>query len=115
MWPDHACCSLLVSGKLLREQPDLVDQIIKTHIKATEYVNSNPEEAAQIYSLRTKQDITVVEASIKRWDGEWVSNPVIQIPSTLEYAKVDQQLGYINKTLSKDDLFDTSFYAEASA
>ena len=50
MWPDHACCSLLISGKLLREQPALVEQIIKTHIKATEYVNAHPDEAAQIYA-----------------------------------------------------------------
>jgi hypothetical protein len=31
----------------------------------------------------------------------------------VEYAKIDQQLGYINKTLSKDDLFDTDIYAKA--
>ncbi len=115
MWPNHACCSLLVSGKLLREQPDLVDQIIKTHIKATDYVNAHPEEAGQIYAKRTKQDLAVVEASIGSWDGKWVSDPTIQIPSTVEYAKIDRELGYINKTLSEGDLFDTSFYAKASA
>jgi NitT/TauT family transport system substrate-binding protein len=115
MWPHHACCSLLVSGKLLREQPDLVDQIIKTHIKTTEYVNANPDEAAEIYAKRTKQDLAVVKASIERWDGEWVSNPEIQISSTVEYARVDKQLGYINKSLSEDDLFDSSFYHQALA
>ena len=53
----------------------------------------------------------MVEDSVKTWDGKWVSDPAIQIPSTVEYAKIDQQLGYINKTLGEDDLFDTSFYA----
>lgn len=115
MWPDHACCSLLISGKLLKEQPDLVDQIIKTHIKATNYVNAHPEEAAMIYANKTKQDIAVVKASIKDWDGKWVSDPSIQIPSTVEYARVDKQLGYINKSLTQDDLFDTSFYEKAKA
>ena len=115
MWPDHACCSLLISGKLLREQPALVEQIIKTHIKATEYVNAHPDEAAQIYARKTGQDLAMVEESVKTWDGKWVSDPAIQVPSTVEYAKIDQQLGYINKTLGEDDLFDTSFYARASA
>ena len=115
MWPNHACCSLLISGKLLREQPALVEQIIKTHIKATEYVNAHPDEAAQIYAKKTGQNLTMVKESIKSWDGKWVSDPTIQIPSTVEYAKIDQQLGYINKTLSKDDLFDTGFYAKALA
>jgi NitT/TauT family transport system substrate-binding protein len=57
----------------------------------------------------------VVKASIERWDGEWVSNPEIQISSTVEYARVDKQLGYINKSLSEDDLFDSSFYHQALA
>ena len=115
MWPNHACCSLLISGKLLRDQPALVEQIIKTHIKATEYVNAHPDEAAQIYAQKTGQNLAMVKESIKSWDGKWVSDPTIQIPSTVEYAKIDQQLGYINKTLSKDDLFDTDIYAKASA
>jgi len=115
MWPNHACCSLLISGKLLREQPALVEQIIKTHIKATEYVNAHPDESAQIYAQKTGQNLSMVKESIKNWDGKWISDPTIQIPSTVEYAKIDQKLGYINKTLSKDDLFDTGFYAKAVA
>ncbi|OPY52714.1 MAG: taurine transporter substrate binding subunit [Methanosaeta sp. PtaU1.Bin060] len=115
MWPNHACCSLLVSGKLLREQPELVDQIIKTHINATDYINAHPEEAAKIYAERTKQDLSVAEESVKNWDGKWVSDPSIEIPSTVEYARVDKQLGYINKSLTEDDLFDTSFYEKAKA
>lgn len=115
MWPGHACCSLLISGKLIREHPDLVNQIIKTHIKATNYVNANPEEAANIFANRTKQKLAIVEASVKNWDGKWVSDPTIQIPSTVQYAKIDKDLGYINKTLTKEDLFDTTFYEKAKA
>ncbi len=115
MWPNHACCSLLISGKLLREHPDLVNQIIKTHIKATNYVNANPEEAAKIFANKTNQNLTVVERSIKNWDGKWVSDPTIQIPSTVQYAKIDKDLGYINKTLTEKDLFDTTFYGKAIA
>jgi NitT/TauT family transport system substrate-binding protein len=115
MWPDHACCSLLISGKLIREHPDLVNQIIKTHIKATNYVNANPEDAAKIFANRTKQKLTVVEASMKNWDGKWVSDPAVEVSSTVQYAKVDKDLGYFNKTLTKEDLFDTSFYEKAKA
>lgn len=115
MWPNHACCSLLISGKLIREHPDLVNQIIKTHIKATNYVNANPEEAAKIYANRTKQNLAVVEASMKSWDGKWISDPSVQIQSTVQYANVDKDLGYINKTLTKEDLFDTTFYEKAKA
>ena len=36
MWPGHACCSLVISGDLIRNQPDLVEQVVKIHIKATD-------------------------------------------------------------------------------
>ncbi|NYT01158.1 MAG: ABC transporter substrate-binding protein [Methanosarcinales archaeon] len=110
MWPNHACCSLVVSGKLIRENPELVEQIIKTHIKATKYAQSNPEDAARIYSNKTGQDMEMVEHSLDTWDGKWISDPRIQIPSTLEYAAVDYELGYTKKQMTEKDLFDTSFY-----
>lgn len=110
MWPNHACCSLVVSGKLIREHPELVEQIIKTHINATNYVNAHPEEAARIYSNRTHQDLNMVEHSIKTWDGKWISDPHLQISSTVEYAKIDYEMNYTQRELDEKDLFDTSFY-----
>jgi len=111
MWPNHACCCLVVSDKLMKEEPELVEQIIKTHIKATEYINENPEKAAEVYSAKTGQNLTVVQHSIENWDGAWICDPHEIIPSVVEYAKVDYDLGYTgDKLLIEDDLFDTSFY-----
>jgi len=111
MWPNHACCCLVVSGKLMREEPKLVEQIIRTHIRATEYINENPERTAEIYSAKTGQNLTIVQYSIKTWDGAWISDPHMIIPSVIEYARVDYELGYTGKKLlTEDDLFDTTFY-----
>lgn len=114
MWPNHACCCLVVSDKLMKEEPELVEQIVKTHIKATEYINENPEKAAEVYSAKTGQNLTVVQHSIESWDGAWISDPHEIVPSVIEYAKVDYELGYTgDKLLTEDDLFDTSFYDKA--
>lgn len=110
MWPNHACCSLVVTDKLIKEAPELVEQIIKTHIKATEYINAHPDEAAEIYAKRTKSNLTEVEHSIHNWDGKWISDPRLQVPSTVEYAKVDYEMGYTKRELTEMDLFDTSIY-----
>ena len=48
MWPDRACCSLLVSGKLIREHPGLVEQIVKTQINATKYAVEHLDEVAEV-------------------------------------------------------------------
>lgn len=110
MWPDHACCSLVVSGKLIDENPELVKQIIRIHNNATNYINEHPDEAAEIYASKIGQDIDQVKESIKSWDGEWISDPHAQIPSTLEYAAENYKLKYIKKNLTEEDLFDTSIY-----
>ena len=110
MWPNHACCSLVVSGKLIRENPELVKQIIRIHENATKYINEHPDEAAEIYAKKIGQSVDQVKNSIKNWDGKWISDPHAEITSTLEYASEDFNLGYIKKSLTENDLFDTSLY-----
>ena len=111
MWPNHACCCLLVSGELIREHPELVEQIVRTHINATEYNKEHVEEAGEIYTRKVVgSDGEMVKESLKRWDGAWICDPHLEMDSTVEYAKVDYEMGYTDKLLTKDDLFDTRFY-----
>ena len=110
MWQDHACCCLLVSGELIREHPEMVKQIIRTHIKATEYLKGNQDEAAGIFANKTGYDLDKVKYSFETWDGEWISDPRLEINSTLEFAKVHYDLGNIDTMLTEEDLFDTRFY-----
>ncbi|HWQ19501.1 MAG TPA: ABC transporter substrate-binding protein [Methanotrichaceae archaeon] len=110
MWPNHACCSVLVSGNLIKNNPDMVKQIVKTHMKATAYINQHIDEAAEIYATRTGQDLDQVKYALKNWDGRWISDPNLQIPSAMQYVAMDYDLKYIDKELTKEDLFDTSFY-----
>ncbi|KAF5428573.1 NitT/TauT family transport system substrate-binding protein, partial [Candidatus Methanophagaceae archaeon] len=55
-------------------------------------------------------DIEIVKKSLENWDGAWISDPHLEINSTLEYVKVYYEMGYIDKLLTEKDLFDTSFY-----
>ena len=101
---------LIVTDKLIKEQPELVEQIIKTHINATNYINAHPDEAAPIYAKKTKVNITEIEHSVKNWDGKWVSDPHVQVPSTVGYAKIDYEMKYTKRELTEKELFDTSLY-----
>ncbi|MEA1895108.1 MAG: ABC transporter substrate-binding protein [Euryarchaeota archaeon] len=114
MWPDHACCCLLVSGELIREHPEMVKQIIRTHINATEYLKGNQNESAEIFANKTGYDLDKVKYSFETWDGEWITDPHLDINSTLEFAKVQYDLGNIDTRLTKEDLFDTRFYDEVT-
>lgn len=37
LWPDHPCCVLLISERILREYPDIAEKIIAVHLIAQEY------------------------------------------------------------------------------
>ena len=110
MYPNHTCCVLVVSGKLIREHPEIVRQIIKTNDKAVAYNLANTDEAAAIFADKTGAKLEDVNASLKEWDGNWASDPNIIIKPVLDYAKIQYDLGYIKKPLTQADLFDLNFY-----
>jgi NitT/TauT family transport system substrate-binding protein len=110
MYPNHTCCVLVVSGKLIREHPEIVAQIIKTNDKAVDYNLKNLDEAAAIFANKTGTKLDDVKASLKEWDGNWNSDPNLIVDPVLDYAKIQYDLGYIKTPLTKDQLFDLSFY-----
>jgi len=115
MMKDHACCVLVASGSLIREHPEIVEQVVRTHIKATEYNIENQDEAASIYAKKTGQNVETVKASFRDWDGTWTADPNVITTSVVEYTNLQYELGYISKPLTQDDLFDLSFYEKARA
>ena len=112
MYPNHTCCVLVVSGKMIREHPEIVRQIIKTNDKAVLWNQQNPDQAAVIYSGKTSAKLEDVTASLKEWDGSWASDPNIIVAPVLDYAKIQYDLGYIKKPLTKDEIFDLTFYTK---
>jgi len=115
MRKDHACCVLVASGSLIRDHPEIVEQVVKTHIRATEYNLEHQDEAAAIYAARSGQNVDIVKASFEDWDGTWTADPHLIASSVVEYTELQYELGYIKRALTEDDLFDFTFYDEAVA
>ncbi|BDC35640.1 MAG: ABC transporter substrate-binding protein [Candidatus Methanoliparum thermophilum] len=116
MWPGHACCCLAVSEELIKNDSEIVEQIVKTHIRATEYVKDHPEEVAGIIAKWIGTDEDVVLQSIRESDMEWIYDPYKQVESVEKYAEVIYNLnrdryerrGY--SLLKEHDIFDFRFY-----
>ncbi len=115
MYPGHTCCVLVASGSLIREHPEIVEQIIRTHIKATEFAEENPDETAAIYAAKTGADVEVVKESLKTWDGEFITDPAAIVDPVMDYAKIQYELGYIKQPLTQDQLFDLTLYQKATS
>jgi NitT/TauT family transport system substrate-binding protein len=118
MWPDHACCCLVASGEMLREHPEIVRQIIKTHIRATNYELTHPDEAAEIYAKWQGMDVAMAKRSMNESDMHWIVDPHLAVESGLGYAKVIYDLnreryeGLGSTVLGEAEVFDTSLYDE---
>jgi NitT/TauT family transport system substrate-binding protein len=118
MWPNHACCCVVATEEMMTSHPELLKQIIKTHIRATEYEIAHPEDAAEIYAKVQGADASTIKRSINVSDMHWIHDPHVLIESGLEYAKVIYELNSERyedlglEVLGEEDIFDTSFYDE---
>jgi PKD repeat protein len=61
--------------KALKEHPEIVVQLIKTHIKASNYAMQNLNETADIYAKRNNAKVEDIRASLRDWDGSFVTDP----------------------------------------
>lgn len=116
-WLGHPCCQLLVSGKLIREKPELVRDLVKIHIKGTEYAIAHPEETAKIvYDFFGFKEHGFKYEAIRHGILKgiipigWDHNPYNVTNATMELVKVHLNRGYIEKELTEDDIFDYRFY-----
>ena len=114
MEPGHSCCVLIASGDMIRNYPDIVKEVLKTHLKATEYNIKNPEEAANYMNVLTQLDKGVILKSLQKWDGEYELDPTSISGSVSNFSVQQKDLGYLKKAVSETDLFDTSFWKKIS-
>ena len=114
MEPGHSCCVLVASGDMIRNHPDIVKEVLKMHLKATEYNIKNPEEAANYMNELTQLDKGVILKSLQKWDGEYELDPTSISGSVSNFSVQQKDLGYLKKAVSETDLFDTSFWKKIS-
>jgi NitT/TauT family transport system substrate-binding protein len=112
MEADHSCCVLVASGDMIKNHPDIVEAVLKTHLKATEYNEANTEEAAKFMNELTSLKAEVITKSLGEWDGKFVSDPNKITNSVSTFATIQKDLGYIKKEVTEKDLFDTSFWSK---
>lgn len=116
MWREHACCVLVLSDDLIRNHPDLAQQIVNIHIKTSDYVNGNTAETMEIFANKMKMDLATVKHSFDTWDGTLLADPYVVKRSVLDFSRTiyDLSPGRYEAVLAEDDVFDFSFYDKAS-
>ncbi|MHC1582265.1 MAG: hypothetical protein ACXQT5_04630, partial [Candidatus Syntropharchaeia archaeon] len=127
-----------VRGDLIRKHPDVVEKIVKVHLRAQRYAMEHPEESVEIFN---KQMPTAVKTAFggesvwlpavkksldhylglsgtflgKKCDGQLVSNPHAISGCGMEFARSLREMKppAITRELKEEDIFDYSFYDKA--
>ena len=119
LWKDgrYASTVVLVRTKFLNEHPDLVKRFLQTHVKLTDWIRANPEQAKTEFKKELERE-TGREFSQKLLDESWgrvefTSDP---LPSTVRaQALAATQAGFLKKDPDLRFLFDTELLKEVLA
>ncbi|UCH04040.1 MAG: ABC transporter substrate-binding protein [Candidatus Thorarchaeota archaeon] len=68
IWPRHPCCVVASSNSFLAAHPDIAQTVIDIHVRAEEWIVSNPTAAIQIAAewLEMEDAISAVETAFNR-------------------------------------------------
>jgi len=116
--PGQPGAVLQPSQSLVDDAPEFVQQLVDIHVRATEFIHENREQAAEMASAVVGSDILSPEVATKAINSpasNFISNPRRIVEKSLVYNGFHQQLGSVDADLSESDVFDHSFYEEASS
>jgi len=94
IWKDHPCCVVAFEGSVARERPGVVQAFLRAHVRATELIRANPEEAVRIGVQYTGMD----EPTVRQALGNIIYRTALEVAPVREYAAYLVRLGYIKET-----------------
>ncbi|MFZ0475229.1 MAG: aliphatic sulfonate ABC transporter substrate-binding protein [Halobacillus sp.] len=101
----------VTSQDLVKNNPDMVDNLVEAHKKATTFIQDNPDEAKSIASKKIKE-ITDQELSQSVIDNAWERIDFtyeVEEKTLQDFANSSYELGFLEEKPNLEGLVDTSF------
>lgn len=108
LWPNHPCCVLIASRRMIEGDPELVRRFLKVHMETTRFLIDEPESAAKILSQEIRVPEEVILSSFK--SIKYSTKPGVD--GILKFADILHQLGLIKQKPSAAEIFDLRFYED---
>jgi NitT/TauT family transport system substrate-binding protein len=109
LWPNNPSYGIVVRREFM-ENEDTILEFLRLHEKACNFIREKPKEAAAIVAKLTE----IVDADFVleayRISPKYCSalSPEY-VASTMGFVKVLKQLGYVDRLVGEDEIFDFSF------
>lgn len=112
MVPDNPCCVIAARNSFVDENPELFKKVLRIVEDATVYALSNPEEAAKSVHNVVGFNETVALKSLE-FSGKYCILPTNRtVEKTMEILQRMQELGYIERNLTKERVFNLKYVYE---
>ncbi|HXX81604.1 MAG TPA: ABC transporter substrate-binding protein [Thermodesulfovibrionales bacterium] len=109
LWSNNPSYGILVDRDFLERKKDTVKRFLVMHEDATSLIRNNPHHAAQVISDYVGFiDEEFVLETLKVSPKYCAQLTDRFIASTMEFVKVLKRLGYIEREIMSDEIFDTS-------
>ncbi|MCC7564200.1 MAG: ABC transporter substrate-binding protein [Methanobacterium sp.] len=105
---DHPCCVIITREEYIENHPEKLDKFLEIHDNTTKYVNNHPNETANILNQELTTNLDVEHLSLQHIIFVSRIDKSFQ-DKVLELVKIENQMGYLNKSLTSDDIFNTEF------
>ncbi len=110
LWPWNPSYGIVVQEDLIEESPEFIIDFLKAHENASNLIRETPESAAEI--VLKEVDVVNKDFILRTYNLSpryCASIPNEYIESTLRFIPVLQNLGYMNRNLREEDIFDSQF------
>jgi NitT/TauT family transport system substrate-binding protein len=118
MFPNFPGVVVAVMGSFADKNPAVVDNLVKSIVRATKLLKDDPKRAAPLVSAAFGKGIIpddILEAAIKSPQTQFTSDPRRILDSTAKLQDYQVKLGALEKAAPLDGLFALSVYDRAVA
>lgn len=107
VWPYNPSYGIIATMQIIKNYPKILESFLRLHEEACNLIRIKPRKAAELAAKAVGiVDEDFVLEVFKVSPKYCASLPDAYVKSTLSFVPVLQKMGYISKSLGKDDIFD---------
>ena len=102
--PGHPCCTIVASDDFIKNNKAELDIILSIHENATNFINENPDEAAELLPSDIVADSEIEKIAMEDitftagLDDSYIEN-------IFDFMQIEIDLGFLKETLTESQIF----------
>jgi NitT/TauT family transport system substrate-binding protein len=109
MWM-HPCCVVVFSDEFIENNPDLVQKVVNTHVKAMNFIETNESETINISANKLKISPDVLKKSLDSGRTKYNADPRLIETGIKRFTDDLIAIKVLTRQMNTSELFNFTFY-----